>query len=97
MFEILSVGEKLSSHLLELTKRFRNVRNGFTCKAEVLADKVCIFLLPSLPKISYPIEGTVTRTDVAFYFMPGAEQWYKYQSRLLWHPFNLMKLFGGLA
>jgi hypothetical protein len=39
-----------------------------------------VFLSPSLPKISYPIEGTVTRTDVAFYFMPGAEQWYKYQS-----------------
>jgi hypothetical protein len=34
----------------------------------------------------------VTQTDVAFYFMPGAEQWYRYQSRLLWHPYNLMKL-----
>jgi hypothetical protein len=31
-----------------------------------------LFLLPSLPKISCPIEGTATRTDVAFYFIPGA-------------------------
>jgi hypothetical protein len=29
--------------------------------------------------------------------MPGAEQWYKYQSRLLWHPFKLTKLFDSLA
>jgi hypothetical protein len=42
------------------------------------------FLLPSLPKISLPIEGTATWTDVAFYFMPGAEQWYRYQSRSRW-------------
>jgi hypothetical protein len=58
---------------------------------------VAFFLPPSLPKISYPIEGSVTRTDVAFYFMPGAEQWYKYQSWLLWHPFNLTKLFDSFA
>jgi hypothetical protein len=56
-----------------------------------------IFLPPSLPKISCSIEGTATRPDVAFYFMPGAEQWYKYQSRLLWHPFKLTKLFDSLA
>jgi hypothetical protein len=29
--------------------------------------------------------------------MAGAEEWYKYQSRLLWHPFKLMKLFDSLA
>jgi hypothetical protein len=55
-----------------------------------------IFLLPSVPKIGCSIEGTVTQTDVAF-FMPGAEQWYKYQSWLLWHPFKLTKLFDSLA
>jgi hypothetical protein len=33
------------------------------------------FLLPSLPKITNPTKGTATRTDVAFYFMPGAEKW----------------------
>jgi hypothetical protein len=60
-------------------------------------DHLWVFLSPSFPKISYPIEGTVTRTDVAFYFMLGAEQWYKYQSWLLWHPFNLTKLFDSLV
>jgi hypothetical protein len=44
------------------------------------------FLTPSLPEISCPIEGTAIRTDVAFYLMPGAEQWCNYQSWLLWHP-----------
>jgi hypothetical protein len=29
--------------------------------------------------------------------MLGAEQWYKYQSWLLWHPFNLTKLFDSLV
>jgi hypothetical protein len=33
------------------------------------------FLSPSLPKISCATKETATRTDVAFYFMPGAEQW----------------------
>jgi hypothetical protein len=56
-----------------------------------------LFLLPSLPKISCPTKETVTQTDVAFYFMPGAEQWYMCQSRLLWHPFTLTKLFDSLA
>jgi hypothetical protein len=56
-----------------------------------------LFFSPSLPKISCPIEGTATRTDVAFYFMPGAEQWYKHQSWLIWHPFKMMKLFDSLA
>jgi hypothetical protein len=41
------------------------------------------FLSPSLPKISHPLEGIATRRDVAFYFMPGAEHWHKYQSWLL--------------
>jgi hypothetical protein len=54
-------------------------------------------LSQSLPKVSRPIEGTATLTDVAFYFMPGAEQWYKYQSQLLWHPFNLTELFDSTA
>jgi hypothetical protein len=54
-------------------------------------------MLPSLPKISCPTKGTVTRTDVAFYFMPGAEQWYIYQRQLLWHPFTMTKFFDGLA
>jgi hypothetical protein len=56
-----------------------------------------LFLSPSLPKISHPIEGIATQTDVAFYFMPGAGQRYKYQSWLLWHPFNPMKLFDSLT
>jgi hypothetical protein len=43
-----------------------------------------LFCRQAFPKIIYPIEGTVTRTDVAFYFMPGAEQWYEYQSCLLY-------------
>jgi hypothetical protein len=30
-------------------------------------------LLASLPKISYPIEGKASRTDVVFLFMPGAD------------------------
>jgi hypothetical protein len=39
---------------------------------QVEKNEASFFLSPSLPKVSYPIEGTVTRTDVAFYFMPGA-------------------------
>jgi hypothetical protein len=39
------------------------------------------FLPPSLPEISCPTKGTATGTDVAFYFMPGAEQWYMYIPR----------------
>jgi hypothetical protein len=50
---------------------------------------------PSQNQLSH--RGTVTRPDVAFYFMPGAEQRYKYQSWLLWHPFNLTKLFDSHA
>jgi hypothetical protein len=52
-------------------------------------DHCFLLLMPSLPKLSCPIERTATRTDVAFYFMIGAEQWYKYQSRLLWHLFKI--------
>jgi hypothetical protein len=44
------------------------------------------------PSQNHPMEGTATRTDVAFYFVPGAEQWYRYESRLLWHPFKVTKL-----
>jgi hypothetical protein len=43
------------------------------------------FLSPSLSKISRPIEGTVTLADVAFYFMPGAEQWYHIQIKIVQH------------
>jgi hypothetical protein len=33
----------------------------------------------AFPKSAGPyIEGTSTRTDVAFYFMPGVEQWYRF-------------------
>jgi hypothetical protein len=34
------------------------------------------FLSPSLLAISRPIEGRQTLADVAYYFMPGAKQWY---------------------
>jgi hypothetical protein len=47
--------------------------------------------------ISCPIGRRAARTDVAFYFMPGAEHWYKCKSRLLWHPFKLTKLFDRRA
>jgi hypothetical protein len=51
-------------------------RPKFTVKILGSDNYYIVFLVcfwsPSLPKISCSIEGTATRTDVAFYFMPGA-------------------------
>jgi hypothetical protein len=92
---------------------YPQIENGFIDREPVIREKtwhpastsptwlelvfLFCFLLPSLPKISCPIEGRASRTDVAFDFMPGAEQWYRYQCWLLWHTFKLTKLFDRLA
>jgi hypothetical protein len=61
----------------------------------ILNHRNLYFLSPSLSKISRSIEGTAPWTNVALYFMPGAEQWYRHQSWLLWHPFELTKLLDS--
>jgi hypothetical protein len=62
------------------TAKCHTLKSAVSCKQTF---RESIFLSPSLPKISHPIEGPSTRTDVAFYFMPGAEQWYRYQRELI--------------